>query len=214
MLLPGARSQNQRDLYYDNSGTITTGGTAQILLPERKSCSFLFIQNISDTEQYIKFGGAKATAVLTSGVVTSVTMNDKGFNYSLPPTVQFLGGGGKSGWNYNDGRFVGCTLPGWPTPDDIATGQAVLASASPLPGSFVNSITVGHGGSGYLTAPYVFIADNFNDPNGCATPSATSGVELNAGGGSWASNGTTCSTDPIAIYCATTGKAFTCLWLP
>lgn len=211
MLLPGARGQQQRDLLYDFSGTITTGGTPQLLLPERKSTSFLFIQNISNYQMFIKFGSAKATASLTNGVVTSVTVTDGGFGFTLPPTVQFLGGGG-IGWNYSDGRNVGSTAPQSISPNNFATGVAVLASASPLGGSKVNSITVLNGGAKYLQAPYVFIANNFNDPMGCGTASATSGVSLAAVTGSWTQNGTMCSTDPISIYCATSGAPFTCYW--
>ena len=72
MLLPGSRGQQQRDTFYDFSGTITAGGTPQLLLPERKSTSFLFIQNISSYQMFIKFGSAKAHAVLTNGAVSSV----------------------------------------------------------------------------------------------------------------------------------------------
>lgn len=210
MYLLNARGQNQRDTFFDFSSTITTGGTPQLLLPERKSTSFLFIQNISGTDMYIKFGSAKAHAVLTSGVVSSVVIDDAGFGFTLPPTVQFLGGGG-IGWNYNDGLNNGSTSPLSICPNNFATGQAVLASSA-IAGSKVNSITVLNGGAKYKQAPYVSIMNNFNDPMGCGISSATSGVWLNAAGGSWTSNGTMTPTDPISIFCATTGTAFTCYW--
>jgi hypothetical protein len=213
MLLPGARGQQQRDLLYDFSGTIATGGTTQLLLPERKSTSFLFVQNISDYQMFIKFGSAKAHAVLTSGVVTSVVVDDAGFGFTLAPTVQFLGGGG-IGWNFNDGLNTGSTAPQSICPNNFATAQANMASATPLGGLKVNSITVLNGGANYLQAPYVFIANNYNDPMGCGTASGTSGVSLSAVNGSWTSNGTMCPTEPISIYCATSAAPFTCYWSP
>jgi len=166
------------------------------------------MQNISDTDMYIKFGSAKAHAVLTADVVTSVVVDDAGFGFTLPPTIQFLGGGG-IGWNYSDGRNTGSTSPF--CPNNFATGVAVLASSS-IAGSKVNSITVLNGGAKYKQAPYVSIMNNFNDPMGCGIASATSGVWLNAGGGAWTQNGTMCPTDPISIFCATNAKAFTCYW--
>lgn len=212
MLLPGTRSQQQRDLLYDASGTITTGGTAQLLLPERKSTSFLLIQNISNYPMFVKFGSAKAHATLTNDAVTSITVDDSGFGFTLPPTIQLLGGGGV-GWNMADGLFTGCGQPQYPAPSDFATAQPVMASSA-ISGKKVNTITVTHGGSKYKQAPYVFIANAFNDPFGCATVSATSGVSLPAVSGSITFNGTACPTDAISIYSDTTSSPFTCLWLP
>ncbi|MGB6501647.1 MAG: hypothetical protein WBG19_09695 [Thermoplasmata archaeon] len=159
---------------------------------------------------YVKFGSAKATANLTSGAVSSVTVNDGGFGFTLPPTVQFLGGGG-IGWNYSDGSNTGSTLPQSISPNNFATGLAVLGTSA-IAGKKVSSVTVLNGGAKYLQAPYVSILNSFNDPFGVGTPSATSGAWLSAGGGSWTQNGTMCTTDPVSVYCATTGAAYTAYW--
>ena len=148
--------------------------------------------------------------MLTGGVVSSVVIDDAGFGFTLPPTVQFLGGGG-IGWNYNDGLNVGSTAPQSICPNNFARGQAVLASSA-IAGSKVNSITILNGGALYKQAPYVFIQNNFNDPMGCGISSATSGIALSAVTGSFTQNGTMCTTDPISIFCATTGAPFTCYW--
>ena len=187
---------------YDASGTITNGGTAQLLLPRRMSCSSLEIQNISDTNMFIEIGSARATATITNGVVTSVAVTNSGFNFTLPPIVEFLGGG-----NAGNTTFVSATLPDYPSPSNPAIAHATLSAGS------VNAIVIDNGGSGYKIAPYVFIRNSDLDPSGCATPSATSGLILLPSGGAFTANGTTCTTDPISIFCATSGKAFSCKWM-
>lgn len=202
----GTRNQVVRDLFYDASGTIATGGTAQLVLPERKSCSFLFFQNISDTDMYIEFGSARATATLTSGAVSSVAVTNGGFGFTVAPDILFLGGA-NVGWNMANPTFTGCGQPGYPAPSNVATGHATLSTGT------VNAIIVDNGGGTYTKAPYVFIANSLNDPFGCATPSATSGIYCpgNTAFNLYV-NGTFCTTDPLAVFCATTGKAFTCKW--
>jgi hypothetical protein len=202
MKLVGSRGQIVRDFMYDASGTITTGGTAQLILPERKTTSLILLQNISDTAMYVEFGSARATATLTSGVVTSISVTNGGFGFTKPPIVQFLGGGAGNG-----GPSLGCGEPSYPSPANPAKGTAVLVAGA------VSSITIDNGGSGYKIAPYVLITNSVDDPFGCATPSATSGYELTASGGPLQLNGTACTTDPIAIFCATTGKAFLAKWM-
>jgi hypothetical protein len=71
---------------------------------------------------------ATATATVTSGFVTSITVTDGGFGYSAPPTVMI-----------ND-----------------STGSGAMATAQ-VSGGAVTSITVNNAGSGY-TAPSVVVA--------------------------------------------------------
>lgn len=213
MYLVGAAGQQRQDNLYDASGTIAAGGTAQLLLPAAVSRSFLTIQNISDTNMFIKFGAARLTATLTSGVVSSVTVVDGGFGFTIPPVIAALGGGTDPRMWGN--TFVGVGQPGYPAP---VAGSKNVATAHPcqlravLTAGVVTSVTVEDGGSGYKAAPYLHAYNNQLDPIGCATPSATSGILLLANGGSFFMNGTMCPTDPIAIFGATTGKAFTCVW--
>jgi hypothetical protein len=70
--------------------------------------------------------GAAATAVLTSGAVSSFTVTAPGTNYPIAPTVVLTGGGG--------------------------TGATAIAN---IVGGQVVSITVTAGGTGYTTAPAV-----------------------------------------------------------
>lgn len=159
---------------------------------------------------YLEFGSARATATLTSGAVSSCSITNGGFGFTVAPVVTFLGGG-NTGWNMNDASFLGCGQPTYPSPSDFAKGRAVLTAG------VVSSITVDHGGVSYAKAPYVFIHNSRKDPFGCADPnygSNKSGIFLpgNTANSTWQS-GTTCCTDAIAVYCATTGKAFTCFWL-
>lgn len=200
MQLVGSRGQQVRDFMYDASGTITTGGTAQLILPEQPNRTSMFIQNISDTVMYVEFGGARATATLTNGVVTSVSVTNGGFGYTVPPNVRFYGGGDTQ----KNPNYLCPGLPGNVCPSNTASGQSVLAAG------VVSSITIANGGQHYVKAPYVFLQSSQQDPYGCATPSATSGAMILPNGGSLFYNGTTLTTDALSIFCATTGKAFTC----
>lgn len=205
MQLPNTRCQQQRDSLYDASGTITTGGTAQLLLPEAKSRSFFVFENISDTSMYLEFGSARATAALTSGKVTSVSVTNSGFGFTIPPIIEFLGGG-NDGWNMTNPTTNTPGLPGWPSPANPAKAIATISGGS------VNAIIVNDGGANYKNAPYVFITNSYNDPFGCASPSATSGFMIASGGG-FRMDSTTCTTDSISVFCTVTGKAFTCKYM-
>lgn len=207
MQLPGVRGQAYRDFTYDASGTITTGGTAQLVLPERKATSSFSFQNISDTVMYLEIGSARAHAVLTSGVVTSIVVDNAGFGFTRPPRVHFLGGA-SVGWNMSDGNYLGAGQQGYPSPSNFARGHAVLS------GNTLGSIVIDNPGSKYANAPYILITNDIDDPFGCATPSATSGFLIPPLGGNINNlfNSSVCTTDPISVFCATTGKAFTVKW--
>lgn len=221
MQLIGARDQQVRDHIYTADGTIASGNGAQLLLPERKSCSFLLIVNNSSGSLWLEFGGARATVTISNGALNVFTVTNSGFNYSLPPTVLLLGGG--SGGN---NLCPGATLPTWPAPGDpgfaaprqgSTTARAGSATAT-LSGGSVSAINVNDPGAGYVTPPYVFLENNILDPNGVATPSASGsvGVELAAAGTAGNSimfNGTACPTDAIAIIGASMGQQFACRWM-
>ena len=207
MNLIGTNNQQRIDGYFDYSGTITSGGTPQLMLPQRKSCSHLIIANNSTGNLTIQFGIRPATATLTSGVVTSVTVNDAGFGFKYPPTVMFLGGG-----NANDPMMsTGATMPGWPAPFSPAQGRAVLSGGTT--GS-ITSITIDNGGSGYLAPPYVLIEADRRDDTGVGVASLTQGIPVLGGGGSYYINGTACPTSAISVYGATTGQVYVCKWMP
>lgn len=217
MYLQGTRDQNRFDRLLDASSTIAVASTAQLVLPERKSTAFLYIQNISDTVMFLEFGSARAHATITNGVVTAVTVDNAGFGFTRPPTVQFLGGG-----NSGNGGILGCGQWGYPSPGDAAytigrladlSGQRPAKAHAVLTSGAVSSIAIEDGGAGYNQAPYVLITDDIFDPFGCAIPSLTSGLML-VSAGIREFHGVMCPTDPIAIFCETAAAAFTCKWAP
>jgi hypothetical protein len=213
MKLVGARGQQQQDFLYDYSGSITTGGTAQLCLPQRKSCSFLSIQNTSNSNLFIQLGLRPATATISSGAVTSVAVVDAGFGFQFPPNIFFFGGA----LNFPGalpGPNLGATMPGWPAPNAAAQAYAAMATSS-ISGQSISSIVVTNGGSGYTVAPYVFIQPLYGDPTAAGLPSAsaTVGILLGGGGGAMTWNASAVPTDAVAIVGATTGQTFTVKWM-
>jgi hypothetical protein len=218
MKLVGSGGQQARHFLYDASDAIDVGGTAQLLLAERISCSHLLIQNLSAGPLYLEFGSARATATLTSGAVSSCTVTNAGFNFTIAPRIEFMGGGndfgggGVAGMGANR-TYLGLNQPNGSSPSRPAKGRAVMTgSAGNLS---LSSITIDDGGANYAIAPYVFIFNDRNDPYGCAVPAANieGSILLPAQSAPLIYNGSVCPTDPIAIIGATTGQAFTCRWM-
>lgn len=202
-----AQITNQPKPYvlYDASGTITTGGTPQLILPVALSRSSLILQNPSDTNMFVELGAARASATLTNGAVTSITASNTGFNYSYAPRITLLGGG-NTGNNRSNPLYLSPGFPNEIAPSNQAKAHCVMTgSAGNLS---ISSVVIDNGGSGYANPPYVWIHNDPLDPYGSATPSATSGVLLLANGGSMVFNGSVCPTDQVSVFCATTGKAF------
>jgi hypothetical protein len=207
-----AGSQQVQHYLYDSSGTITTGGTAQLVLARSVSRSFLKLQNISAEPLWFEFGSARATATITNGTVTSCTVTNSGFNFTKPPVVRFWGGGpGFGGGAAINSSYLGLNQPQGTAPSRVALGHAVMSgSAGNLS---LASITIDDPGAGYVIAPFVMIFNSDLDPYGVATPSATVGVLLAASSPPLLFNGTCCPTDPISVYGATSGQQFTCKWM-
>lgn len=203
--LVGLRGQYYTDHLYDLSGTITSGGNPQLIFPVSLVCSSFIIQNISDTAMYLAIGAPPAVATLTSGVVSSVALGNSGFGYSMAPTVHFYGGANAN--RNSQPTYALSGLPDYPAPSNPASAHCVMSGSAP--NMTISSIAVDSGGSGYAYPPFVFLKNRDLDPYGCSTPSATNGILLAASGGSYTSNGSVCTTDQFALFCATTGKAFT-----
>jgi len=212
MRLPGTAGQiNQGEILYDASGTITTASTAQLVLPKARSRSSIIIVNISSSNMLFEFGGARASATLSGTTIGSVNVTNAGFGYSLPPTIEFLGGGFDNGNQITPASIL-VGLPEWPAPGAPngrpAKAHCVMTGAA---GSMtVSSIVIDDPGSGYAYPPYVLLRNNISDPYGCAAASGTSGLELIAAGGAYEANGTITTTDQISVWSATQGAAFTC----
>lgn len=208
MKLVGSGEQQLQHFLYDASGTLTTGGTPQVILPVHPSRSMLLIMNISSSDMYMQFGSALATCTISAGVVNSVSVTNAGFNFSKPPVVRFYGGG-----TMNNPTYIGRAAPGAIAPSNYAQAHAVMTGA--VPNQSVSSITIDNGGSGYVKAPFVFIQNSDLDPYGCADPSLSSGngILVGASGGSFYVNGTACPTDAIALTCASSAARFTCKFM-
>ena len=104
---------------YRADGSVTTGGTAQLILPRAAPRSSIIIQNTSTSDTlYLEFGCARATATLTNGAVTSITVTNAGFGFTYPPSVHFLGGG-----NPLNGRDLGLGYPNQDAPSNYATAH-------------------------------------------------------------------------------------------
>jgi hypothetical protein len=219
MKLPGSSQQQIGHYLYRADGTITSGGTAQVILGRSQSRSYLYLQNNSAGPLYAEIGTGGATATLTSGVVTSVTVTNAGIGFSNAPLVRFLGGG-----NAGNGGYTGLAQPGGAGPNSVlskvgatqpvgAVAIAHCVMTGSAPNQTISSIVVDYGGAGYVLAPFVLIINSDLDPNGAAIPSNGVGILLGAGGGSKEYNGTVCPTDPVAIWGPTTGQAFTFRWM-
>lgn len=190
---------------FDASGAVSSGGTPQLILPISLCRSSLIIQNISDTAMYLSIGAPPASAIITGGAVSSVSVGNAGFGYSIAPTVHFYGGLNANRTSNPTYSLAG--LPDYPSPSSHATAHCIMSGS---PGSMtISSIAIDSPGSGYACPPLVFLRNSPLDPFGCSIPSATNGILLAASGGSYTSNGSVCTTDQIALFCATSGKAFT-----
>lgn len=202
MKLVSAGLQQVRHPLYDASGTITTGGTPQLVLAQSQARSFLLLGNNSAGDLLFEIGSARATSTISNGAVTGFTITNAGFGFTVPPVVRLLGGG-----NAGNSSFLGLNQPNGAAPSNVATAVAVLT------GGAVSGFTITNPGSGYVKAPYVFIFNSDLDPYGAAVPSATTGILIKSGSPPVIFNGTCCPTDPVAVFGATTGAAFTCKWM-
>ena len=150
---------------------------------------------------------------MTSGTVSSVSIVNGGKGFTKPPVVRFAGGGYAGNTSY-----LGLNQPGGAGPDSsVVKGRPAIAHAV-LTGSVVTSIVVDDPGAGYAIAPYVFIFNSDLDPYGGADPFYGSAIssgafQLTAGGGGITFNGSSCPTDSIYIYGATTNAPFVCKWM-
>jgi hypothetical protein len=208
----GVGNQAKQHPIYTADGAVVAGGTPQLVLPVTPSRSFLMLQNLSAGSLYFEFGSARATAALTSGVISSITVTNAGFNFTKPPVVRFAGGG-----NSGNTSFLGLNQPGGDSPNSSITAGRVARAHCVMTGTapnlFVSSIVIDDGGAGYVIAPYVFIFNSDLDPYGCAAPSATSGLLMATGAAPLILNGSSCPTDSISVYGGTTAWAYLCRWM-
>ena len=209
MKLQGAGGQNVQHPMFVADGSITTGGTAQLVLGRSIARSFLLLQNTSQGPMYAEIGAARATCTISGGIVNSVTVTNAGMNYSRAPKIQFRGGGGNDG-PFANSAYVGLGQPNAASAHNRATAHCVMTGSAP--NMSVSSIVIDTGGANYLAAPYVFLHDDGLDPNGVAVPSNGVGIYLPAGAPPLVWNGTFATTDAVSIWGPTTGQTFVCRW--
>lgn len=190
VIATGIRGQTHLDDLISFDGTITAGGTAQLVLPQQPRRLFIFIQNTSSHTMMLGIGPAQAHATLTSNGVSSVTVDNGGIGYTLPPTVMFLGG--LVAGDYQN------------SPSHPAAAHATLSVGS------VSAIVIDDPGANYVTAPLVYLMNPLpNLGGGAFLPSATAGIQL-LPGNFWSVSGAFLTpTSAVAVFSANTGDTFT-----
>lgn len=210
MKLVGAGGQKLEHPFYVADGSITAGGTAQLLLAQSQSRSFLMLQNLSAAPLWFEFGSARASVTMTGSApnqtVASLAVTNAGRGFSFPPVIRFLGGGGAG-----NSSFLGLGQPGAWGPLRAAAAHCVMTGSAP--NQTVASIVVDDPGLGYSCAPMAIMFNSDLDPNGSAVPSAGVGLQLDAQGQAFILNGTVCTTDPIAVFGATTAQKYLCRYM-
>jgi hypothetical protein len=199
VISPGIRGQTSLDDLVDFSGTITAGGTSQLVLPQQLRRLSLFIQNLHASAQLnVGMGPPRPVASISGGAVTSISVSSNaGLGYSVPPVVRILGG-------VFDGDYQ-------TAPSQVATAYATLSS--PGPTGTIASITVDHGGSGYQVAPLIYLENQINGPfgtlgGGAFNPTATTGIALPAGQSMNFNGAFLTPTSALVLYGPTTGQGF------
>lgn len=214
MYLLNSGNQQGAGYEYRADGQTLSGSNPQLLLPKALSRATVTIANCSDTSMWIERGQARAHAALTSGVVTSVVFNtagldNAGFNYTYAPIVHVEGGGPglatPTSWPGSKGQIQ------WSPPQGPTARPARIRCT--VSGGAVNAFIIDDGGSGYANPPELWLENDPRDPFGCADPSLNSGTGYLLGATGQPNsvltiNGTACSTDPIALFCAATSKKF------
>lgn len=195
------RQQTYLDDALDFSGTIAAGGTAQLILPQQPGRSWLSITNVDATDVlYIGVGPAKATATVTAGAISAITVNNVGVGYTVAPQVRILGGIINGDYKTSPGST---NSAGVPLPGQVATAVATIA------GGVVTGITVTNPGSGYLVAPLIYLENPWPQLGGGAyAPSTNNGIGIPVNttyqftGSLWVPG------SAVAIIGATTGDQF------
>lgn len=219
MYLPNTAHQQGLHRAFRADSTITTGGTAQLILPVASSRASLMVMNISSYAMYLEHGPARFLFTISGGQVTGSSIVNAGFNYTTAPEIELRGGFGPyvansswSGIGLNDSQAPsGLAVQG-----DISTNVTYNRPARAhctISGGAVNSIVIDDEGYGYINPPMAYVKNNNFDPFGCAVPSTTSGIYLAPTDGYYLINGTTCWTDQVALYCGTSAAPFVCEYM-
>ena len=207
MKLVGAGGQGRRDYLY--RADVTMSGSAQLVLGQSQSRSHLLLFNTAATAMGIEVGCGAATATITSGGVSAITVTNAGFGFSRPPLVTLVGGGLTN--DPSMANYTGCTQPNTPSPQHPALAHAVMSGSAPT--MTIGSIVVDDPGVGYTLAPYVLLENDSMDPNGCSAVTINTGLLLPAAmNAPIAFDSTACPTEPISVI-GTATQLLTCRWM-
>ena len=190
-ITPGIRSQLQLDDRIVITGTIASGGTAQLVLKQQPRRMTLEISNNHASALLTAaIGPAIGHATISNGAVTGITVDNGGLGYTLAPQIVLLGG-------LIDGDYANA-------PSHPATAHTTLSSG------VVQTPTIDDGGAGYVVAPLVYFMNPLPALGGGAyTPSATVGIPIAAGTTYQMANGLLVPGSAIALFGGTTGQAYT-----
>lgn len=192
-IAPGIRGQTQLDDLLDFSGTISSGGTAQLVLPQQPRRLSLFISNLSAADTItLGIGPPAPVATLSGGGVSTISVSgNAGIGFTTIPTVVIAGG-------LVTGDY------------QSAPSHPATAHVTGLTGSGgISAITVDDPGAGYVVAPLIYLVNPLPYLGGGAIlPSATVGIALPPGWNFSTSGMMLVPTSAVAIYGATTSDAF------
>lgn len=163
-----------------------------------------------------EIAAATASATVSGGVVTGVTVTFGGSGYTSAPTVDIVGGGGSGATataTVSGGLVTGVSVTAGGTGYTAAPtvslagvqGGTAAAAAATIGGGVVTGITVTDGGSGYTSAPAVAVLGGYGSG---ATATATvaggvvTGVTVTAAGSGYV------STAPL-LFSGDTGSHLT-----
>lgn len=187
------------------SGSITSGGTPQLVVPGERQRSYFEFVNNSTITLYLEIGEPQVSANLTSNSIGTLTVMNVGFGYTYAPNVVFVGGGPAgnlpdSATNAVPWRFG--------APTTLAQAHVTISSGS------IATIIIDYAGAGYVTTPYIRLEADPRDPFGCARPTASTGIPILPGGSYTMSSGQNATgwvaTGPVSVFGATTGSQFAC----
>jgi len=140
--------------------------------------------------------GAEAVAVISSGSVIAINVTNKGLSYTSDPAVSFTGG---DGTNVVAAATI-ITSPAFLGGERIvATDQSMSAYVVDTTPTYVQSIAVTSGGSGYTEAPTVTVVAPDSGTTTTATATLVSGAITEITVNTWGSG---YSTPPIVTLSA------------
>lgn len=135
--------------------------------------------------------------------MNSFSITNAGFGFTIPPKIEFLGGGAGE----NTTR-IGTIDPFGPAPPHPAKAHALLTAGA------ISSIVLDDPGIGYLVAPYVRITNSPLDFIGCADPSIGGGSGCIIYPAQWFTDEhLVVPTEQIAVFCATLAAPYYCRYM-